>query len=109
MKCIDIYKQYFSASCVYDEIERKGVVVTCTATSDCGMIGYEVAVNFFPHREEDDFSITYDAYLSKQIYYGKGRRSKKREMQLLSSIQEEANELASQLKGVIDWEKALNM
>ena len=38
MKVIDVYKQYFAADCIYNEVQRNGVVVTLTATSDCGMI-----------------------------------------------------------------------
>ena len=41
MKVIDVYKQYLSGECVYNEVERKGVVVTLTATSDSGNIMYE--------------------------------------------------------------------
>ena len=68
MKVIDVYKQYLSGECVYNEVERKGVVVTLTATSDSGNIMYEVGISFFPHRDEEDFGISYDAYASKEIY-----------------------------------------
>ena len=54
MKVIDVYKQYFNGECVYNEVERKGVVVTLTATSDCGNIMYEVGISFFPHRDAED-------------------------------------------------------
>ncbi len=36
MKVIDVYKQYFHGECVYNGVERKGAVVTLTATSDSG-------------------------------------------------------------------------
>ena len=62
MKVIDVYKQYFNAECVYNGIERKGAVVTLTATSDSGTIKYEVGITFFPYRNPEDFAISYDAY-----------------------------------------------
>ena len=55
MANIDIYKQYFEADCVYNNVERKGVVVWLNAESECGTIRYEVGVSFFPHRDKEDF------------------------------------------------------
>lgn len=107
MKVIDVYKQYFNGECVYNEVERKGVVVTLTATSDCGNIMYEVGISFFPHRDEEDFGISYDAYASKVIFNEKGRRSKKRDAQMLEQVREVASALADELGGTIDWEKPL--
>ena len=86
MKVIDVYKQYLSGECVYNEVERKGVVVTLTATSDSGNIMYEVGISFFPHRDEEDFGISYDAYASKEIFNEKGRRSKKKETVFMEQV-----------------------
>ncbi len=108
MAVIDVYSQYFKADCVYNEVERRGVRVTLTATSECGMIQYEVAVSFFLHRDEEDFAVSYDAYASKEIYNAKGRRSKKREKVYLQEIQKHADELAAQMAGKIFWDKPLN-
>lgn len=107
MKVIDVYKQYFNAECVYNEVERKGAVVTLTATSDSGNIMYEVGISFFPHRDEEDFGISYDAYAGKEIYNSKGRRSKKRDAQMLELVQEVADALASEMSGKIYWDKPL--
>lgn len=107
MKVIDVYKQYFSAECVCNDVKRKGVVVTLTATSDSGMIKYEVGVSFFPHRDAEDFAISYDAYASKEIYNDKGRRSKKKEKQYLEKFREYADELANGLDAKIFWDKPL--
>lgn len=107
MKVIDVYKQYFTAECVYNGVERKGVVVTLTATSDCGEIKYEVGLSFFPHIDETDFAISYDAYGCKEIYHAKGRRSKKREAEYLLKVQEYAEELAASIGGKVFWEKPL--
>ena len=107
MKVIDVYQQYFRGSCSYNEVQRNGVSVTLTATSESGMIKYEVGITFFPHINDEDYAISYDAYLSKEIYYEKGRRSKKKEEVFLEEIKNHANELASQLNGTIDWQSPL--
>ncbi len=107
MKVIDVYKQYFNGECVYNEVERKGVAVTLTATSDSGNIMYEVGISFFPHRDEEDFAISYDAYASKEIFYEKGRRFKKRDAQMLEQVREVASALAEEMSGVIYWDEPL--
>jgi hypothetical protein len=107
MKVIDVYKQYLSGECVYNEVERKGVVVTLTATSDCGNIMYEVGISFFPHGDEEDFAISYDAYASKLIFNEKGRRSKKRDTQMLEQVRGVASVLAEEMNGVIYWDKPI--
>ena len=107
MKVIDVYKQYFNGECVYNEVERKAVVVTLTATSDCGNIMYEVGISFFPHRDAEDFAISYDAYASKEIFNDKGRRSKKRDARMMEQVKEVADALAEEMNGVIYWDKPL--
>ncbi len=107
MKIIDVYKQYFEAECTYNEVPRKGAVVTLTATSDSGMIQYEVGITFFPYRDAEDFAISYDAYSSKVIFDAKGRRSKMREEKLLVEFQHYADELAGELNGKIFWDKPI--
>lgn len=107
MKVIDVYKQYFNGECVYNEIPRKGAVVSLTATSDNGTIKYEVSVNFFPYRDPEDFSISYDAYESLTIFEAKGRRSKKREKIFLEQIEDYANDLAHKMGGKIAFDKPL--
>ncbi|MBO5228448.1 MAG: hypothetical protein J6B39_05595 [Lachnospiraceae bacterium] len=107
MKVIDVYKQYFNAECVYNGIERKGAVVTLTATSDSGMIKYEVGITFFPYRDPEDFAISYDAYVSKELYNAKGRRSKKREQVFLEEFKKHADSLAESVSGKILWDKPI--
>lgn len=107
MKVIDVYKQYFSAACVYNGVERKAAVVTLTATSDSGMITYEIGVSFFPHLNEEDFAVSYDAYASRVIGSEKGRRSKKRDAAMMALVRETADACAAELGGTIDWEKPL--
>ena len=107
MKVIDIYRQYFGAECIYNGVERKGALVCLTATSDSGEIKYEVGLTFFPHRDPEDFGISYDAYAMKKLYHAKGRRSKKREAALLPTVQEHAEELAAGLGGKVYWDRPL--
>ncbi len=107
MKVIDVYKQYFEAQGIFNGVERKGVVATLTATSDAGTIRYVVGLSFFPHVAEDDFAITYDAYGEKELYFGKGRRSKKREAVLMEDFGKIADELAESLQAKVYWNKPL--
>ena len=107
MKVIDVYKQYFAADCMFNTVQRNGVVVTLTATSDCGMIKYEVGLSFFPHNDAEDFGISYDAYVSKEIYNAKGRRSKKKEAVFMEQLREHADAVAAEISGTIFWDKPL--
>lgn len=107
MSSIDVYKQYFSAKCTFNGVERHGVAVWLTAESDSGNIRYEVGVTFFPHVDAEDFAISYDAFASKELCNMKGRRSKKRDALYLSQVKEVANELAVSLNGTIDWDHPL--
>ena len=107
MKVINVYDQYFAGACVYNGVERRAAQVMLIATSEEGTVRYEAAVNFFPHRDEEDFAISGDAYASKELYYAKGRRSKKREAALLEAFRAEADALAASLGGAVDWEHPL--
>ena len=107
MKEIDVYEQYFSAQLVFNDVERHGAKVMLIATSDAGTIRYEAAVSFFPHVDEEDFAVSYDAYFSKELYSANGRRSKKREEALLPGLQAEIDALAAEQGGEVHWDKPL--
>ena len=107
MKTIDVYKQYFSAACTFNGVERRGTAVWLTAESDSGNIRYEVGVTFFPHRDEEDFAVSYDASALKELLNAKGRRSKKRDEECLGQMRAAADELAASLNGTIHWEQPL--
>ena len=107
MKVIDVFKQYISAQCVYSGVERKVAVVTLTATSDSGMITYEAGVSFFPHRDEEDYAVSYDAAASRVLLSESGRRTKKRDAAMLEMLQSAADECAAELNGKIFWDKPL--
>lgn len=107
MATINVYQQYFAAECTYNGVDRHAAAVTLIATSEDGQIRYEVAVSFFPHVSDDDFAISYDAYFSKLLYEAKGRRSKKREQQLMEILHDESDSLAIEANGVIFWDRPL--
>jgi hypothetical protein len=107
MATINVYEQYFEASGSFSGVERKAASVMLISDSDAGRIKYELAVNFFPHRSEDDFAISYDAYFSKVLYEADGRRSRKREAGLMEILREEADSLAGDNGGTIFWDKPL--
>ena len=107
MASIDIYKQYFSAACTFNGVERRGAVVWLTAESDCGNIRYEVGVTFFPHRDDEDFAVSYDACAQKELFSAKGRRSKKRDAEYLAQVRTTADALAASLNGSIHWDAPL--
>lgn len=107
MATINVYEQYFKAECTFNGVERHAASVMLISTSENGSITYEVAVNFFPHRSEEDFAISYDAYFCKVLYEAPGRRSKKREKELLEDIRSQAELLAKEAKGVICWDEPL--
>ena len=104
---IDVYEQYFSAECVYNEIPRRAAIVKLTSDSEKGNIRYTVSVNFFPFRDPEDFCISYDAYSEKEIYNARGRRSKKREAGFMKTLQEEADAIAEEMGGRIFWDSPL--
>ena len=107
MANVDIYKQYFSAECTYNEVERRGAVVWLNAESEGGVIRYEVGVSFFPHRDDEDFAISYDACVTKELIRTEGRRTKKRDEEYLAQVQAAAGEIAQSLNGTIHWDKPL--
>ena len=107
MKTIHVYKQYFSAECTFGGITRHGAVVWLTAESDSGMIRYEVGVTFFPHTDEEDFAVSYDACAQKELFCAKGRRSKKKDEQYLAQVRTTVEEIAAALNGTVHWEQPL--
>ena len=77
------------------------------ADSEARQIRYETAVTFFPHKTDDDFAVSYDAYFSKVVYENKGRRSKKREQQLLDVLRDHVDEMAKEAGGEVLLEQSL--
>ena len=104
---INVYERYYAAEAEFNGVPRHGALVMLIADSDAGNIRYEAAVIFFPHNDEEDYAVSYDAYLSKVLYEAKGRRSKKREQSLLETLTSEIDQLAETIGGKVLWEQPL--
>ena len=107
MSPVNIYEQYFSAEAEFNGVPRHAALVMLVADSDAGRIKYEAAVTFFPHNDDEDYAVSYDAFLSKVLYEAKGRRSKKREEALMENFQNEIDQLADTIGGKVLWEQPL--
>ena len=107
MAAINVYERYYAAEAEFNGVPRHGALVMLIATSEEGQISYEAAVTFFPHNDEEDYAVSYDAYLSKVLYEAKGRRSKKREQSLLETLTSEIDQLAETIKRKVLWEQPL--
>ena len=104
---INVYEQYFAAELVANGVPRHATLVMLIADSEAGNIRYEAAVTFFPHNDEEDFAVSYDAYFSQVLYANKGRRSKKREQALLDELRSHIDELAREVGGEVFWDQPL--
>lgn len=104
---INVYEQYFKADAVFSDVQRNGALVMLVSDSEAGMITYKAAVTFFPHRDEEDYAVSYDAYYEKELYQGKGRRSKKKEAAYLEQLRGVIDELAAENKARVLWEEPL--
>ena len=104
---INVYSQYFGASGTFSGVERRGAMVLLISDSEAGQISYKAAVSFFPHRDEEDFAVSYDAYFEKEVYRAAGRRSRKREATLMESLQAEVDALAAANGATVDWSRPL--
>lgn len=107
MTAIDVYQQYFAARCVQAGVERRGASVKLTAESDSGAVRYEASVAFFPHVDEEDFAVSYDACAARELYAAPGRRSRKREAAMLETLRSEADALAAEMDAEIFWDRPL--
>ena len=107
MATVNVYEQYFGAEGTFNGVRRKAVSVLLISDSEAGHIRYELAVCFFPHRSDDDFAISYDAYFSRLLYEADGRRSKKREATIMETLREEADALAADNGATIHWDHPL--
>ena len=104
---INVYERYYKAEAVFSGVQRKGALVALISDSEAGAITYKAAVTFFPHRDEEDFAVSYDAYFEKELYSGKGRRSKKKEAEYLEGLRETIDRVAAANNASVIWEEPL--
>ena len=104
---INVYSQYFEAKACCSGVERRGALVLLISDSEAGNISYRAAVSFFPHREPEDFAVSYDAYFEKELYRAAGRRSRKREAQLMESLRNEIDALSAAQDALVLWDRPL--
>ncbi|MBO4384492.1 MAG: hypothetical protein J5854_03640 [Clostridia bacterium] len=104
---IDVFEQYFKAELTYNGVPRRAAAVKLTSDSEAGSIRYTVSVSFFPHTDDEDFAVSYDAYSEREIFSAKGRRSKKREAAFIDSLRETADAIAAEMGGAISWNEPL--
>ena len=104
---INVYERYFKAEAVFSGVPRRGALVMLTADSEVGFITYKAAVTFFPHTDEEDFAVSYDAYFERELYSGKGRRSKKKEAAFLEQLPEAVGLLAAEHGASVLWDEPL--
>ncbi len=107
MATVNVYEQYFKASCTANGVDRHAALVMLISDSEQGNITYRAAVTFFPHNDPEDYAVSYDAYLEKELYNGKGRRSKKREKAFLDILPESINELSKELDAEVFFDSPL--
>ena len=103
----NVYEQYFEADLESNGVARRGALVMLIADSEAGRIRYEAAVTFFPHRDQEDFAVSYDAYFSSVLFDAPGRRSRKREEKLLLGLRDEIDALAQGAGGIVHWDRPL--
>ena len=104
---VNVYEQYFAAYLEANGVPRRGALVMLIADSEAGHIRYEAAVTFFPHGDENDFSVSYDAYYCTVLFDAPGRRSKKREEKLLAGLRAQIDALAEAAGGAVFWDRPL--
>ena len=107
MATVNVYEQYFAAESAFGGVARRGALVMLIADSGEGRVRYEAAVSFFPHADEEDFAVSWDAYFSRTVFEAPGRRSKKREAMLLETLQEDIDALCKQANATVYWDKPL--
>ena len=104
---VNVYERYYKAKAEFSGVPRNGALVMLISDSEAGFITYKAAVTFFPHRDEEDFAVSYDAYMETELYSGKGRRSKKREAELLEQVPGAIDGMAEGHDAAVLWDEPL--
>ena len=104
---VNVYERYYRADAVFFGVQRRGALVMLVSDSEAGQITYKAAVAFFPHRDEEDYAVSYDAYFEQELFRGKGRRSRKKEAAYMEQLPEKIRELAEEHNAKVFWEEPL--
>ena len=104
---INVFERYYKADAIFSGVKRNGALVTLISDSEAGCITYKAAVTFFPHKDEEDFAVSYDAYFEKELFSGKGRRSKKKEAAFLERLRETVDGVAGEHGAAVLWDEPL--
>ena len=65
---VNVYERFYRADAVFSELPRRGALVMLVSDSEAGFITYKAAVTFFPHRDEEDYAVSYDACFEKELF-----------------------------------------
>ena len=103
----NVYERFYKANGELCGVKRNGALVMLVSDSEAGFITYKAAVTFFPHTDEEDYAVSYDAYYEREIYSSKGRRSKKREAGYLEVLPEMIDEIAREHGFTVFWDEPL--
>ena len=104
---INVYERYYKANGAFSGVQRNGALVMLISDSEAGCISYKAAVTFFPHRDDEDFAVSYDAYFEKELYSGQGRRSKNREAEYIEQLRGTIDEIAGEHSASVIWDEPL--
>ena len=107
MAVINVYEQYFEAEHTASGVERRAALVMLISTSEEGNIKYEAAATFFPHRDEEDYAVSWDDCFSTVLFEAKGRRSKKREKALLEGLRDTVDGMIKEAGASVFWDRPL--
>ena len=104
---IDVYERFYKANATFSGVKRNGALVKLTSDSEAGNITYTANVTFFPHVDDEDYAVSYDAYFESVLYTGSGRRSKKKEAAFLEELQTTIDALAAENGAAVLWDEPL--
>ena len=104
---INVYERYYKADAVFNGVKRNGALVMLISDSEAGNISYKAAVTFFPHNDDEDFGVSYDAYFEEELLSAKGRRSKKKEEAYLKDLREIIDRISNEQNAKVLWDEPL--
>ncbi|MBQ6425410.1 MAG: hypothetical protein IJK14_00395 [Clostridia bacterium] len=104
---VTVYERYYVADAEFSGVRRNGALVKLISDSEAGSITYIAEVTFFPHADEEDYAVSYDACFEKELFSGKGRRSRKKEAAYLEQLVETIDQLAEEHGASVRWDEPL--